>query len=128
MRARFYRPEDLIEINEWYSLRQMTPMRADIIPKVGYIVEGVAAGFLYQTDSSMCLFDGFIANPLAERHEREEGLDKITDALISQAEKLNFYSIVAMTKHEVIRERCRKYHFAPKGEYHVYVRGVEWGS
>lgn len=124
MRLRFFRPEDFDQINEWYALRQMAPMRRDIIPKVGYIVDGVAAGFLYQTDSSMCLLDGFIANPLAEKHERAEALDKITDALISDADRLDFFSIVAMTKNEAIRERCRKYHFSPKGEYHVYVRGA----
>lgn len=125
MRLRFFRHEDFEQINEWYTLRQMPPMRRDMLPKVGYIVDGVAAGFLYQTDSSMCLLDGFIANPLAEGHEREAALDKITDALISEADSLDFFSIVAMTKNTSIRARCRKYHFTPKGEYHVYVRGVQ---
>src|SRR4051812_14294737 len=109
MRARFFQEEDLAQINDWYAIRQMPPMKAAILPKFGLIVDGACAGFLYQTDSAMSMLDGFIANPLASGEERERALDLVTEGLMERAKELGFLTVVAQTKRGAIRERCKKY-------------------
>jgi hypothetical protein len=124
MRLKKFRPENLEEVNVWHSLRKMGALRKDMVPNIGYYVPGIAAGFIYRTDSCMAFLDGFISNPLTDKAEREIALDKITEALLDSADRLGYHIVLAMTQNDKIRERCKKYKFVPKGEHSLYMRGV----
>jgi hypothetical protein len=124
MSVRLFTPEDLKALNRWEAMceKNITPHHG--IPKIGFIVPDVCAGFLYQTDSSICLFDGFIANPEARGEKRKAGLDAVTDALIISAKDLGFKSILAFTQNERIERRCERYEFQLIGAFNLYVRGL----
>lgn len=109
-------------INLWQNAHGLARLEEHLFPSVGYIVENVAAGFLYQTDSSLCFIDGYISNPASDKAERREAFDQITDNVIRTARDHGFRNILAYTQHPEIMKRCVRYQFAPKGVYSLYSR------
>lgn len=107
---------DMLEISQWYRDRDLQSP-SSTLPKIGYIVPGLAAGFLYQTDSDFILLDGFITNPLTDKGERDIALDAITGALLEDAEMLKVKSIVVFTKHPAIEDRAKHWGFSLRGSY-----------
>lgn len=89
MIARLYEPKDFEQIQVWAKHRG-TEYTESQFPKVGFIVDGYAAYFLYQTDSTVCFLENLIANPLTEGSDRCEAIDLVVDAVISEAKALGF--------------------------------------
>lgn len=123
MRHRKFYRTDMEQVNEWYAYRQKPVFPHSMVPGTGFIVDGVCAGFLYRSDSGMCWLDSFISNPLVPAAERAKALDAVTDALIQCAIDDGFSMIVAMTKSEAIRVRCKRYGFKGMGNFDMFVRG-----
>jgi hypothetical protein len=92
MQVRKYRSRDFQHIKTWCAARNMMPIQ-DLIPKTGFIVPGVAVGFLLSTDTKCCIFEPFIANPQASENARAEALSLIMQALIKEATDLGFTKI-----------------------------------
>src|SRR5712692_7696099 len=63
LHMRRYESSDLAEMNEWYARRGMAPMDPAHLPTIGYIEPGVAAGFMYVTDSKLVFLENYVANP-----------------------------------------------------------------
>lgn len=124
MSVRRYIKEDLKQVNRWEAMCELSLTPEHGIPDVGFIVPGVCAGFLFQTDSSICMFDGFIANPEIRGEERLKALDAVTDALVITAKDLGFKSVLAFTKNKNIKARCERYGFSGRGGYELFVRGL----
>lgn len=123
-KPRYFTIADLDEINYWYRLRDLQPVDDSLIPNIGFIVPKVAAGFLYKTDSAVCLFDGYITNPQSDKTTRDKALDAITAELISAAKDYGFQSTLAFTKVDAIKKRCEKLNFKAKPEYSLYMRAL----
>lgn len=68
--VRHFTPEDLPWINGWLAAREEKPLTMEALPKIGFIVPGVAVSFLYQTDTTMCMFHAQVTNPAALGRER----------------------------------------------------------
>lgn len=92
------------------------------LPKVGFISPGVAAGFLYQTDSCVAIIDGYISNPVLNRADRDEALDEVTQALLNKAKELGFTHVKCETKLTSIGARAERHGFVPLGTFTYYVR------
>lgn len=116
--------EDRDTINAWYAMRGLPELHEHLFPDVGYIVPGVGAGFIYQTDSSLCFIEGYISNPSSTKAQRKESFDHITNALIRAAKEHGFRSILAYTQNEEIAKRCERFQFQRKGDYTLYARGI----
>lgn len=94
---RRYVDQDFETICQWFEAREMSrPNRKDL-PKVGMIEDGVAAGFLVQTDSSVAFLEFFVSNPAAGRKKRKRSLDSIADELVKVARSFKFKMIQAGT-------------------------------
>jgi hypothetical protein len=101
--------EDYNEISTWYLSRNMTPVRQDFLPPVGFIVPGVAAGFIMQTDSNLAILEPFISNKESKSIERHEALDKIMAALVEYAKSTECKGIFGFsTSHPMIRRALRQ--------------------
>jgi len=116
--------EHIPEINSWYCQRGMETLSKHLFPDVGFIVRGVGAGFIYQTDSSLCFLDGYISNPESTKEHRKDSFDKITHALILTAKDHGFRSILAYTQNPEISKRCERFGFGLRGTYNLFVKGV----
>jgi len=90
--VRKYTKKDWKEVSSWFQERNI-PFTEDLLPEHGFIIPGIAAGYLYATDSNFCIFEGFVANPKADRNSRKEGLRLIVTELIKQAKELEFKQV-----------------------------------
>lgn len=122
MRSKAVEQKHFPQISHWYRDRDMSIPHPKFFPETGFVVENIAAGFIYKTDSKICLLDGYISNPKTTKEDRKKALDIITSDLIIYAKESGFLSILAYTKNESIRKRCGKFLFLDKGDYTLHVR------
>jgi sugar phosphate isomerase/epimerase len=113
---------DLPEVAGWYSARGFSGLRPGHLPKHGAIVPGVAAGWLYRTDSDVGLLDGFVTNPSAPLRERSKAVDAISSHLIELARHLGVRHLVAMCLSAGIHRRSRKLGLRPGGTVHLALK------
>jgi hypothetical protein len=92
IKSRKYTSRDFRRIKTWYIARNMAPVE-DLIPKTGFIVPGVAAGFLIATDTKCCILEPFIANPEATESARAEALNLIMGDLLNEAINQGFTKV-----------------------------------
>ncbi len=124
MNIRSFNPLDLDEMNRWYDLRGEPSIKIEMIPRLGFLVPGVAAGFLYQTDSSMALVEGFVSNPEALLWKRAKALHMILEALTSAAQGFGFKLVVGSSKRTGPVSLTLRQGFRRIGSYEMVVKEV----
>lgn len=102
---------------EWYRARGDAVPAEDTLPGTGLIVPGVAAGFLFRTDSAFCLLDGFVTSRDAPAKERHRALGAIVDALTEEAKALGFRCVVGLTRSSGMAKLVRRRQFSDLGRY-----------
>lgn len=113
---------DLEEIDSWYYMRNLKPICHDQLPQFGYIVPGVACGFLVQTDSANAFLEGFVTNPTVHKEFKVEAINTICQRLLKVAQELGYTHVFAMTKHPNIIAACIDNEFVSIGRYTMYFR------
>lgn len=123
MKARLVMGKDLEQLQEWYKeWNQPIPSRRSF-PYIGFMVDGIAAGFLYQTDSTVCLLDGYITNRKMSHDARYEAMEEITSKLLNEALYRGFHEVIALTKIPKIKERLlNNWNFNDSGQYTLLTR------
>lgn len=124
MAVRPYEPKDLDAINRWYVAHGKAPITDDLLPATGAIVDDVAAGFLYSTDSAVSVLDGFVTSPDAPLRRRFEALLGIIDHLSSVAKENGAQRVVGFTRSHGMERLVQRLGFARKGDYSLMVKGV----
>ncbi|WP_224240619.1 hypothetical protein [Hyalangium gracile] len=103
-----YVPEQhFTEVARWFELFNET-MVPEALPQTGYIVPGIAAGFLYRTDSSVAWVESLIAFKEAPKDVRDRALDAIVVALCRDARKLGFKTVLGSTQLEAVVKRAQR--------------------
>lgn len=125
MNIKQFDKSDIEEINSWYHKRNLTPIPLESLPQFGYLVPGIACGFLMQTDASSAFLEGFATNPDAKPYHRVDALDAIAKKLIEVAKELGYKDIYAMTTHPTIMAACRDNEFVNIGKYTTFMREVK---
>lgn len=108
MIVRKFEPADFAQISAWgkeygsdYSPAQF--------PGTGFIVDDVAAYFLYGTDSTCCWLENMIAKKGVDHHVREQALELIIDALLREAKQKGYHVAYAATDRFTVALRAKKY-------------------
>lgn len=117
--TRRYTPADHAELSNWWTAHNLPIIPPNALPVVGFMVQGVAAGFLYQTDSDVALVENFISNPASHWDDRQTALDSITQHLIDYARFKGRLYLMAMTQSQAIFDRALHFGFKPNGAFHV---------
>lgn len=66
-------------------------------PNTGFIIDGIAAYFLYSTDSNVCWLENMISNRGVEKSILVEALDILVDEILKEAKVLGFTVAYATT-------------------------------
>lgn len=119
---RRYAPSDCAEVAGWYEARGERAPPPDTLPTLGLIVPGAAAGWLYRTDSSVCLLEGFVTNPAAPLRARHRAIGAIIDALIEEAKAEGFRYVVGMARSNGIASVARRRQFKAIGAHVMLTR------
>jgi hypothetical protein len=129
MEVKRIKGEDLKEVNSWYKGWGQPQIPAHALPRGGYMVSGIAAGFCYLTDSSIGIIEGYISNPDSTPEQRSEALDEITQTILRYAARNEVSLLIAYATREEIGERAMRHGFKPCGGYMGYVKEIhKWDS
>ena len=108
----FSAKSDMAELNKWHQGHGLGSIRAGALPQVGLVVPGVAAGFLYSTDSDLAFLDGYTTNPRATLRARSKAIDVITNGLVQFAHDVGFRQVLAYCKPSTARRAFKRHGFA----------------
>ena len=92
------------KIAHWGKKYQFPFPSEDFIPDLGCIVNDAACGFLYLTNSKLCLIEWIFANPEKTAEERKEALDGVIHFLTQLALGLGKKAIFSYSATEAYRK------------------------
>lgn len=99
--------KDYATLQAWWAKRGFADVARSLLPATGFIVDGVAAGFVYKTDSDICVFEMAIANPDATPADRQAALFAVSNAAIEWATNAGFKRMHCSTKNSSVLEKLR---------------------
>lgn len=89
--------KDYAMVSSWWKAHGSALMKPEHLPRTGIITEvekqPVASGFLYHTDSKICVFEYIVVNPRANKAARNCALDALLEAVIYWA-KHHGYTLI----------------------------------
>ena len=100
----------------WTRWYEIAPLPLQFLPQSGFVVEDVAMGFLYRTDSKLALIENLSANPMLPRETRTLGLDAVVAAIAEEARALGFEVLVGYTNVNAVIERALRHGFTTDDE------------
>ena len=115
-------PQDFHQIFSWYERRNLAHPPFELYPPRGFIVTGVAAGFLIKTDCNIAFLEHFISNPDRSKEHRADALDKIAERLIEACRVTGVIAIYALTDHPSIEGLTEKYGFKKAPDKKIWVK------
>lgn len=101
---------------EWLALHQLDTGLIFDLPRIGFIAEqdGIfyAAGFLRGLEAcESMLLDGLMANPKTFGKIRSNAIDRVVEALITQAKKMGIDQILAFSTDKGTIKRSKRHGF-----------------
>lgn len=108
MNCEHFLTKDYGQLCLWWDKRNLPHVSLKDLPITGYIVENVAAGFMYFTDSKLCFIEHFISNPDVPRETRDKALDTVVENLLLAA---TGKTVVSFSYIPAIIERSKRFGF-----------------
>ena len=104
----------LIEMHNNREYFDMASINMKMLPKIGYIAllnkQPIAAGFLRRVEGGFGQLDTFVTNPYFGSKIRNDGINKVWNALISEARVLKLKGLLAFSKDTGLLDRAVKHH------------------
>lgn len=122
--VRKVQPVDLAQIKHWSKLRGHDLQCDSIFPPTGFIVDEIAAGFLYLTDAAVAVIDCYVSNPASDKERRDAALDAITNALLDVAKTKKIKLVKCETQIEAIKSRAIKHGFFLVGPHDIFMKRI----
>lgn len=107
MKVRRYEAKDFEQVREW-GRGWGSEYREDQFPGTGFIVDGVAAYFLYQTDSSVCWLENLITVRGVDASVKDRALNLLIEAILDEAKALGYTIAYATTDINTVAKRARE--------------------
>lgn len=125
--ARLFTPEDLPVIEGWWAHQRKGSFDPSVLSTIGVVIEGEipeAVGFLYETNSSRCIFDFCMVNPSLPKKRRGESIEAMIVTLVRLAAKRGFKYVEITVKIPALIRRCEKLGFQALGECKFMARDL----
>lgn len=111
---------DIVSINKWLKRRGHPEAISEQLPKTGFIVPGVAVGFIRKAEG-IGIFEALASNPLVSPPTRNKALSSI----FKQMENVKGIShIIGMTKEEDVLLRAIESGYNLRVEYRIIIKKV----
>lgn len=88
----------------------------------GFIVDDVAAGFLYLTNSGIGIIDGYISNAMADKFDRDNAVNLITMNLIASARTAGIKLLKCDSQNKKVINRAKDHGFREIGLFTSLVK------
>lgn len=100
---------------EWLHVRGMAELPRDVFSSTGYVVPGVAAVWLYLTDSSLAFLEMLISNPAAPKRERRIALDAVVARAVDEAARAGTRVLNAFVQRPDVQALGLRHQLKPVG-------------
>lgn len=120
---REYSQQDYYEVSQWFRDQTGHDIPRDLLSNIGFIVPGIAAGFLITTNVNCCFLEPFIANPDIPSANRDIALRKILTQLEQAAEKLNIRITYGISTSPTMLDRAKSSGWIELGEHKLVAKG-----
>lgn len=78
----------------WLTDHNKPLISKDLYPPTGFMIQDekmdLVAGFLYKTDSKLCVVENFISNPIIAKDQRREAITLLFKTIIQKAQNDGF--------------------------------------
>lgn len=95
MQARPCVKSDIVSINKWLARRNHPLVAQRELPNIGFIIPGVAAGFVRQVEGRIGIFESVVSNALVSASTRHKAMGVLFDIINDMKE---FEYIMGFTK------------------------------
>lgn len=104
------------EICLWYTGHGQPIPDRELMPETGFMVQGLAAGFLYVTDSKLGIIEFLISNPDSNKEERDRAIDLVVKRLEIEAIDWDIKGIFITTNVGSVMKRALKHEYESVGQ------------
>lgn len=94
---RLFEDADIDTVNSWYLAHGEQSVHRSMLPTTGFVVDGVAAGFFYRTDSALAFVHHVVTNPQAGVRARFRAVRDIVRACQDLAKALGIRKLLTWT-------------------------------
>jgi len=100
-RSRFIIDEHYAMLQGWWKGHGSFAPKIEHLPETGILVnidgKPVTAGFLYKTDSKICIFEFMVSDPEATREKRDKALEFLIESVKEWSSKSGYTMIYTST-------------------------------
>lgn len=106
----FSSDEHYEQICSWWRAHNWPVLPVEALPAIGRVVShngvNVCAGFLYRTDSAICLLEWIVSNPdFKDKPTRSDAIDFLIQNLLGAAQKLRPSIVFSYAKNDRLLKR-----------------------
>lgn len=123
-KPRRYKDHDYEMVYNWFFSRGIAPPSRLFLPEIGYLVEGVAAGFLVQTDTSVAVLDYMVSGLGVDPSLKARSIVAIADSLIREAEYLGYEAVKCDTLIDSIANKAIDLGFKEQGSFRTFIKRI----
>lgn len=98
-------------LKKWCEDRNIPAFEKELIPKIGFVVNDLIMGFLYQTDSGIMLIESYISDKNSDKEKRKESMKTLTETLLTVAHQLGAKIVMTMIKDDNMSNHFKPYNF-----------------
>lgn len=111
MNIEIFKETDYPTLCAWWKDHQWSPVPLNMLPRTGYIVDNICAGFIYITDSQLCHMEWIISDLKSDKEKRDKALNVLIDTLCLTAKEYKCKAIFTTAKQNVLIERLKNHGF-----------------
>lgn len=114
-------PADIPIIEAWHKAHG-APFNPKVVPEVGFIAEGVAAGFLWIMEHKIAMLDSFVTSPIMGGQVRHAALNAIIDEMKHYCSEAGIKRVICITNNREVGIRCSQNGVKPLGGYTLFAK------
>jgi hypothetical protein len=96
----------------------------EMVYDTGFVVDGVALGFLCKTNSKIAYIDQVATKPGLPEPPREKALRTLLQVLEAEAKRCGFWMVAAMAGSANMQNRFTSHGFSPEGHYTLVTKSL----
>jgi len=105
---------------EWWKGYSWEAIPQECLPEIGFIVNDVVAGFIYKTDSNICLMEWIIGNPQADKDLRKKSISLLLNHLCDIAKNMGYKMCFTYTKNTSLIDSLEHNEFQKTDEQMIH--------
>ena len=113
------------QLSTWINQWKIDPIAIETLPRTGFVVDNIAALFVYETNSSLCFLDYLISNKEQDKIKTNEAIDILVEHAIKYCHDEGYKFMISNSKYETVVDRAKKHGFnVDENQYRVFGRKI----